>query len=197
MYPQLGATGSPYARSVIPTHTRDINLPDPELIFDSKITILFVRLCVLDGCGLHLIALLRRDGLARESPTKVSSSLFHFATIIIHDIFNTRGSNLACSSYLDLGPLYGHGEKQQSYVRTFKDGMLKKDTFAEARLIGQPPGACAMLITFNRFHNYIVGELATINEHGRFSMPHGKPDTTEYEAALAKRDNDLFQTGRL
>lgn len=36
MYPKLGATGSPYARSVIPTHTRDINLPDPGLIFDSK-----------------------------------------------------------------------------------------------------------------------------------------------------------------
>lgn len=176
MYPQLGATGQPYARSVIPTHTRDINLPDPGLIFDT---------------------LLRRDGLARESPTKVSSSLFHFATIIIHDIFNTRGSNLACSSYLDLGPLYGHDETQQGFVRTFKDGMLKKDTFAEGRLIGQPPGACAMLITFNRFHNYIVGELATINEHGRFSMPDGKPDTESYKAALAKRDNDLFQTGRL
>lgn len=37
MYPQLGATGQPYARSVIPTHTRDINLPDPGLIFDSTI----------------------------------------------------------------------------------------------------------------------------------------------------------------
>lgn len=140
---------------------------------------------------------MRRDGPARESPTKVSSSLFHFATIIIHDIFNTRGSNLACSSYLDLGPLYGHDEKQQGHVRTFKNGTLKKDTFAEARLIGQPPGACAMLITFNRFHNYIVGELATINENGRFSMPDGKPDTEQYKAALAKRDNDLFQTGRL
>lgn len=82
-------------------------------------------------------------------------------------------------------------------MRTFKNGTLKKDTFAEARLIGQPPGACAMLITFNRFHNYIVGELATINENGRFSMPDGKPDTEQYKAALAKRDNDLFQTGRL
>lgn len=39
MYPHLGATGSAYARSVVPTHTRDINLPDPGLIFDSKITL--------------------------------------------------------------------------------------------------------------------------------------------------------------
>lgn len=75
--------------------------------------------------------------------------------------------------------------------------MLKKDTFAEQRLIGQPPGACAMLIAFNRFHNYIVGELAIINENGRFSKPTGNPDTSGYKKALAKRDNDLFQTGRL
>lgn len=82
-------------------------------------------------------------------------------------------------------------------MRTKENGMLKNDTFAEYRLIGQPPGACAMLIAFNRFHNYIVGELATINENGRFSMPAGKPDTPDYKKALAKRDNDLFQTGRL
>lgn len=82
-------------------------------------------------------------------------------------------------------------------MRTFNDGMLKKDSFAERRLIGQPPGACALLIAFNRFHNYIVGELATINEHGRFNMPEGEPGAEEYKVALRKRDNDLFQTGRL
>jgi len=142
---------------------------------------------------------MRREGPARESPTKVSSSLFHFATIIIHDIFKTspEGPNLDCSSYLDLGPLYGHDEKQQRSVRTNENGMLKRDTFAEQRLIGQPPGACAMLVAFNRFHNYIVGELATINENGRFNMPRGNPESSEYKSALAKRDNDLFQTGRL
>lgn len=82
-------------------------------------------------------------------------------------------------------------------MRTKENGMLKKDTFAEERLIGQPPGACAILIAFNRFHNYIVGELATINENDRFSKPTGNPDTPDYKKALAKRDNDLFQTGRL
>lgn len=39
MYPQLGVTGSAYARTVVPTHTRDINLPDPGLIFDGKATL--------------------------------------------------------------------------------------------------------------------------------------------------------------
>jgi linoleate 10R-lipoxygenase len=54
------------------------------------------------------------------------------------------------------------------------------------------------MIAFNRFHNYVVGELAIINEGGRFSLPDGiTVKSTGYEAAQLKRDNDLFQTGRL
>ncbi|KMU89621.1 linoleate diol synthase (Linoleate (8R)-dioxygenase) [Coccidioides immitis H538.4] len=167
MYPHLGASGSHYARSVVPQRPKMTNLPDPELIFE-------------------------------RPPTKISSMLFHFATIIIHDIFRTDEldiSRLKNSSYLDLGPLYGHDEEQQKGVRQFKDGLLKNDAFAEERVLGQPPGVCALLVAFNRFHNYVVGELATINERGRFTMPvEGSPN---YEKALLKRDNDLFQTGRL
>ena len=48
------------------------------------------------------------------------------------------------------------------------------------------------MICFNRFHNYIVQQLALINEGGRFTKP-GNNST----AAEAKHDNDLFQTGRL
>jgi hypothetical protein len=102
------------------------------------------------------------------------------------------------SSYLDLGPLYGHNEGQQKLVRAYKDGLLKKDTFAESRLLGQPPGVCAMMIAFNRFHNYVVEEMAIINEGNRFGLPSGMtPQDPQYEEALLKRDNDLFQTGRL
>jgi linoleate 10R-lipoxygenase len=40
--------------------------------------------------------------------------------------------------------------------------------------------------------------MAIINEGGRFSLPRGvKPGDKEYDNALLKRDNDLFQTGRL
>ncbi|KAK7739055.1 hypothetical protein SLS53_005953 [Cytospora paraplurivora] len=180
MYPQLGAAGSHYARSVVGTHLRSTVLPEPGLIFDT---------------------LLRRDGLARQHPTKVSSHLFYFATIIIHDIFrtdDTDNTRLVSSSYLDLGPLYGHNQQQQATVRSYENGMLKKDTFAEWRLLGQPPGACALIIAFNRFHNYVVQELATINENGRFSLPSGiTPESPGYKEAQLKRDNDLFQTGRL
>ena len=121
--------------------------------------------------------------------------------LIVIDIFHTDeqdSTRLKNSSYLDLGPLYGHNKDQQKLVRTYKDRLLKKDTFAESRLLGQPPGVCAFMIAFNRFHNYVVEELAIINEGGRFGLPDGMtPESPRYEAAQSKRDNDLFQTGRL
>ena len=107
-------------------------------------------------------------------------------------------SRLKNSSYLDLGPLYGHNQEQQNSVRAFKDGLLKQDAFAEERVLGQPPGVCALLVAFSRFHNYVVGELAIINERGRFSLPKGMTaESPGYKEAQLKRDNDLFQTGRL
>ncbi|KAL1646948.1 hypothetical protein SLS58_003085 [Diplodia intermedia] len=170
-YPNLGAAGSYYARSVVPK------------------------------------TLLRRTGAARKHPAQVSSLMFNFATIIIHDCFNTdhngpKGTTKG-SSYADLGPLYGHNKKQQDKVRLKENGKLKNDTFAEWRLVSQPPGVCALMVAFNRFHNYVVEELARINEGGRFN--HYVPDPTKSDAeqkdhkqkAEEKRDEDLFQTGRL
>ena len=82
-------------------------------------------------------------------------------------------------------------------MRTYKDGLLKKDTFAESRLLGQPPGVCALMIAFNRLHDYVAGEMAII-EGNRFSIPNGvTPQDPKYDAAQLKRGNDLFQTGRL
>ncbi|GFF88042.1 psi-producing oxygenase A [Aspergillus udagawae] len=180
MYPHLGASGSHYARTVTPQHPRPAVLPDPSLIFDT---------------------LLARDGPAKEHPSQISSNLFYLATVIIHDLFHTDerdGTKLKNSSYLDLGPLYGHNQDEQNKVRSFTDGLLKPDTFAEKRLLTQPPGVCALLVAFSRFHNWVVGELAYINEAGRFSLPTGmKQDDPRYSGAVTKRDNDLFQTGRL
>ena len=142
-----------------------------------------------------------REGPAREHPTKLSSLAVALATIIIHDLFRTddRDPNkVASSSYLDLGPLYGHNEDQQKTIRTYKDGRIKPDAFTEPRLLGQPPGVPAVLVCFNRFHNYVVEQLAEINENSRFSIPDSiPPGDKNYEKAVEKRDNDLFQTGRL
>lgn len=105
------------------------------------------------------------------------------------------------SSYLDLQPLYGNSDASQAKVRSFRDGRLKPDTFSESRLLGFPPGVVALIISFNRFHNYIAGELAAINEDGRFTLlalAAMKPsDVEKYKTPEGKRDNDLFQTARL
>ena len=67
-----------------------------------------------------------------------------------HDDFNI---NLT-SSYVDLAPLYGNDEAMQNRVRTRNGrGTLHPDTFAEDRLLLLPPGACALLVLFNRNHN--------------------------------------------
>lgn len=197
LYPELGKSGSYYARSVVPQRSLPAALPDPGDIFDE---------------------LFARKGLAKEHPSKFSSIAISLATIIIHDIFRTDDvdpNKVASSSYLDLGPLYGHNQAMQDTVRTFKDGKLKPDTFAEPRILGQPPGVGALLVSFNRFHNYVVTQLAEINEGNRFTaskLDKAKVSFRTYitlstllmlsqgldrEKAEAKRDNDLFQTGRL
>ena len=118
--------------------------------------------------------------------------------LTVPDIFRTnrKDANISdTSSYLDLSPLYGRNQETQNTVRTFKDGLLKPDTFAEERLLGQPPGVCVMLVMYSRFHNYVAQNLAAINDDNRFDIPRqGDPD---YDAKVKKRDNDIFQTARL
>ena len=48
-----------------------------------------------------------------------------------------------------------------------------------------------------RFHNYVVEQLAVINENGRFNRPNEGLTHEMAEKSWAKYDNDLFQTGRL
>ena len=48
-----------------------------------------------------------------------------------------------------------------------------------------------------RFHNYVVEQLAVINENGRFHKPNEGLTHEMAEKSWTKYDNDLFQTGRL
>ncbi|TVY82279.1 Psi-producing oxygenase A [Lachnellula suecica] len=174
-FPQIGAANTPYARSAQPSVLQNIALPDPGAVFDS---------------------LMVRGDTFEPHPNKISSMLFYLATIIIHDIFRTDHSdfnNSMTSSYLDLAPLYGSNQEEQNTVRSFKDGKLKPDCFSEKRILGFPPGVGVLVIMFNRFHNYVVTQLALINENRRFT----KPKDGAAKAAWDKYDNDLFQTGRL
>lgn len=197
LYPQMGAAGTTYARSVRPTIMPPGALPDPGLIYDSVMR--------------------RSDHGYKRHPNNVSSILWYWATIIIHDLFWTdfRDMNKSkTSSYLDLSPLYGSNQDMQNTIRTFQDGKLKPDAYADKRLIGMPPGVSVLLIMFNRFHNHVAEHLAAINEGARFTPPPGprpglsdpqpvnddpKEDDAQRrsEAAWKKYDEDLFQTARL
>src|SRR5271154_6506436 len=137
MHPKLGAANTPYARSVPPLTIQKGALPDPGVIFDC----IFAR------------------NEYTPHPNNVSSVLFYWASIIIHgslprlisceaitneyvDLFLTDHSdfnNSKTSSYLDLSPLYGDTQADQDQIRTFKDGKLKPDCFAQHRLFTFPP----------------------------------------------------------
>ena len=174
-WPHIGQAGQPYARTVKPERVMPIALPDPGVVFDS---------------------VLKRKTF-REHPNKISSVLFYLASIIIHDIFNTDHADFTksrTSSYLDLAPLYGSCQDEQDQMRTFKDGKLKADCFSDKRILGFPPGVGVLLIMFNRFHNWIVEQLALIDEAGRFSGIRMSAPPAERDS---RYDNALFQTGRL
>ncbi|KAI5272604.1 hypothetical protein E4T47_04176 [Aureobasidium subglaciale] len=174
LHPRLGAAHESYARTVKPATIQPGNLPDPAVLFD---------------------VLMARDK-PTEHPNKISSTLFYFASIIIHDLFKTNHKDFRISdtsSYLDLSPLYGSDQEEQNTIRTFHDGKIKPDSFAETRLLSFPPGVGVVMIMFNRFHNYIVEQLALINENSRFI----KPAQDAGQDKRDKYDNDLFQTGRL
>ncbi|KAK0388546.1 hypothetical protein NLU13_4789 [Sarocladium strictum] len=155
LHPHLGQAGAPYAKTV-PSKTAPLGaLPDPSDLFDR---------------------LMMREEGGRKSESGLSAMLIYHATIIIHDIFRTNDNdkNISdSSSYLDLSPLYGYTKEMQRKVRDgrYKLGLLKPDTFAEDRLLRQPPGVCIMLVMYNRYHNYAARQLARINENGRFSVP--------------------------
>ncbi|KAK0106849.1 hypothetical protein ONS95_003571 [Cadophora gregata] len=179
LVPHLGQAGTPYARTSRATKRLHGVRPDPGLLFD--------------------LLMSRDDKTFKENPAGISSVLFYHATIIVHDIFRTnrRDTNISdTSSYLDLAPLYGSSLEDQLKVRTMSCGLLKPDTFHEKRLLAQPPGINVMLIMYNRFHNYVAEILLKINENGRFSLPHTRAEE-EKKKALAKQDNDIFQTARL
>lgn len=178
--PQMGAAGMPYARTVTPKTLRAGSMPDPATLFDTVMA--------------------RKEPQGTQHPNKISSVLFYLASIIIHDCFKTNRQDYNISdtsSYLDLAPLYGSSWKDQKRMRTMKDGKLKPDCFSETRLLAFPPGVGALLIMFNRYHNYVVEQLALINEDGRFTENAKNPTVERYGEKINKRDDDLFQTGRL
>ena len=173
LFPQLGQAGLPYAKSVPSITGIQGARPDPGDLFD---------------------LLMGRDeddpNKTTESGTQISSMLLYHATIIIHDIFRTNAfdKNISdTSSYLDLSPLYGRDEDHQWTIRTGRQGLLKPDSFAEDRLMNQPPGVCIYLIMYSRFHNYVAKQLLEINENGKFDLKKQATGKCDVEAVVDSR----------
>ena len=174
LFPNIGKAGQKYVQDC-PSKRPQLDvyhvLPDPGRIFDE----LLKRPSHKDGF--------------KANESAISSNLFYFATLITHDLFNThsteRSINLT-TSYLDLSPLYGWNKDMQASVRSGNNGLLHPDQFADSRFWLQPAGVTALVVLFNRNHNYLAENLLKINENGRFNIKDDK-----------ERDEALFQTARL
>ncbi|KAJ7827293.1 heme peroxidase [Mycena leptocephala] len=176
LHPNIGRANTPYARSVPRKNTVPASsLPDPGIVFDT----------------------LMRARDRQDHPSGVSSLAVAFVSLMAHSLFHTDAADWSInmtSSYLDLSPLYGANQHTQNLVRDKRcgRGLLHPDTFAEERLVLVPPAATALLVLFNRNHNYIAEMLLKINERGRWSDP-----PTANPKLRAQQDEEIFQTARL
>ncbi|KAI0998907.1 Psi-producing oxygenase A [Podosphaera aphanis] len=171
--PEMGKAGSPYTQNVPPLRPKGPNLPDPELVFEQ---------------------LLKRNGPFREHPSGLNRLFFSFATIVIHECFQTSRTNPwinETSSYVDLSTLYGNTEKEQKRVRTYKNGLIHPDSIASERIMMMPPGVVALLLLFSRNHNHLAENLLSINENGNF-----RDWESLSEEAMKSQDEEIFQIAR-
>lgn len=148
--PEMGKAGSPYSRSVPPMKPKGPNLPNVEDVYE---------------------ALLRRKGPFRKHPSGLNRLFFSFATIVIHECFQTNRKDPwinETSSYVDLSTLYGNTGEEQKRVRTYKNGLIYPDSIASERIMMMPPGVVAVLLMFSRNHNTIAEGLLSVNEEGKY-----------------------------
>ena len=153
--PEMGKAGTPYARNVPSMKPKGPTLPDPELVFEQLLK--------------------RPEGKFVEHPSGLNRLFFSFATIVIHECFQTDRKQQwinETSSYVDLSTLYGNTEKEQVRVRTYNNGTIYPDSIASERIMLMPPGVVALLIMFSRNHNSIVQNLLSVNEEGKYKDWH-------------------------
>ena len=148
--PEMGKAGTSYARNVPPIKPKGPNLPNVEDVYE---------------------ALLRRKGPFRKHPSGLNRMFFSFATVVIHECFQTNRKNPwinETSSYVDLSTLYGNTEKEQERVRTYHNGLIYPDSIASERIMMMPPGVVAVLLMFSRNHNVVAEGLISVNEEGKY-----------------------------
>jgi hypothetical protein len=116
-------------------------------------------------------ALLKRKGVFRPHPSGLNRLFFSFATIVIHECFQTSRTDPwinETSSYVDLSTLYGNNEKEQRRVRTYLNGAIFPDSIASERIMMMPPGVIAVLLMFSRNHKSVAASVLSTNEDGKY-----------------------------
>lgn len=185
--PDMGRSFTPYSRSCASTRPLPITeLPDAGLVFDT---------------------LIRRDKFVPH-PAGLSGLFFNWATAVIHSVFRSSRTNPninQTSSYIDLGIVYGNTKYHADRMRIVDGrGKIIPDSFGESR-IGNLLGAAAIVVLFNRNHNWICDRLLAINERNTWTsdLVALKADTKDvytnenYKNTLEKQDYEIFQTARL
>lgn len=129
------------------------------------------------------------DGKRAVHPFGVSSLVFAFASLLslsIHRPISSQSMINKQSSCFDLSPLYGFTSDDANQIR-LKDGtgMLAPDCFCEDRAALLPPAVSAMLILWNRNHNFIAK---------RLSISYGE---RLKKSSQDSKDEHIFQTARL
>lgn len=178
--PDMGKAGTPYSRSCSSTAAlSESELPDPGLIFD---------------------LLIKREEF-KPHPAGLSGLFFNFATSVIHSVFRTSRTDWninETSSYVDMGILYGNTQGHQDKMRVVDGyGKILPDCFAETRLVNLPPGVSALIICFNRNHNWLADMLLRINERGRWNQDIEALKKSADPKAVEKQDYEIFNTARL
>jgi hypothetical protein len=116
-------------------------------------------------------ALLKRKGPFRPHPSGLNRLFFSFATVVIHECFQTSRTDPwinETSSYVDLSTLYGNNEKEQRRVRTYYNGGIFPDSIASERIMMMPPGVVAVCLMFSRNHNHVAESLLSVNQDGKY-----------------------------
>lgn len=87
LMPDLGKSGTHYAKTVKKLKCLSGTLPDPGMLFDCKPrSISRIPFTLSDTCA---VLMCRSDSSFKENPAGISSMLFYHATIIIHGMWSS------------------------------------------------------------------------------------------------------------
>ncbi|KAF5376137.1 hypothetical protein D9615_007704 [Tricholomella constricta] len=166
----------PFARR---SETPATKFPDAERVFD------------------HLL----RTSQFSEHPNGINALCIAFATVIslcLVRVNEKKPEYNETSPTLDLSPLYGVNDMESDLIRA-KDGrgMLSPDCFYDDRATFLPSAVSALLVLWNRNHNYIARHLLLNNEGKRWDEPSTQScaDST-ISARLLAQDDEIFKIAR-